>query len=127
MPPHRDNHQVRCPAMHVSKELSERHIVLKVENVAKCLHLGGMVINHQQRSGERQHDKQVERDAAHPPRIVVRDSVTVDLGGMKVQEDVREHSQSTTAWFVIVFDAKNGLVELGLFRILQRLHVLDAL
>ena len=62
--------------------------MLKVENVAKRLNLGGMVIKHQQRSGERQDNKQVKRDAAHSPGIVVGHRVAIDLGWMKVQKDI---------------------------------------
>src|SRR5262245_10650027 len=113
--------------MHISKKPAERHIMLKIENVAKRLNLGRMVIKHQQRASERQHHKQIERDTPHSPGIVVSHRVAVDLSWMEVQKDVGEHSQSTAARLLVMFDTENGLVELRLFRILQSLHVFEAL
>src|SRR5262249_16920592 len=120
--PYSDDHQVRRPAMHIPKESSEGDVVLKVENVPKRLNLRRMVIKHQKRSGERQDNKEVKRDATHSPRIIVGYCIAVDLGRMEVQKDVREHSQGATAGLVIVFDSKNGLIKLSLFGILQSLH-----
>ena len=54
----------------------------------KCLNLGGMIVEHQERARESQHDEEVERDATHPPGIVVSHCIPVDLGWMQVKEDI---------------------------------------
>ena len=42
---------------------------------------------------------------------------------MKVEEDVGEHAQSAAALALVVLHPEHGLVERGLFRLLQRLEI----
>ena len=43
--------------MHVAQQLPKGHIVLEIEHVAESLHLGRVVVKHQQHAGEGEHDE----------------------------------------------------------------------
>src|SRR5208337_2402876 len=70
-----------------------------------------------------QHKEEIKRHAAHAPRVVVPHGVAVDLGGMEVEEDVGEDAQCPAALALIVLDAEDRLVELGLCWLLEGLEV----
>ncbi len=122
--PDRNHHQVRRPAMHVAQQLAERNIVLEIEHVAKRLHLAGVVIKHQHHAGQREHNKQVERDSAHTPGVAVTHCVPINFRRMQMQEDVRQHAQSAITRRVVVLVAKDRGVDLGLGRIFQAFNLL---
>src|SRR5262249_15970314 len=84
-----NHHEVSGPAVHVAKQFAEGHVVLKIEHVAEGLHFAWVVVEHQKNAGKREHNKQVESDAAHSPGVPVAHGVGVDFGGMEMQEDVR--------------------------------------
>ncbi len=74
--------------MHVSQQLSKRNVVLEIKNVAKSIHFGRVVVEHQQNTRERQHDKEIKSDSAHAPRVGVTNCVAINLCRMKMQEYV---------------------------------------
>src|SRR6516165_6692545 len=102
MQPHGNHHQVRGPAVHVAKQFAKGNVVLEIQNVAKRLDFAGMVIEHQKYAGEGQHNEQVEGNSTHAPGVAVTNSIAVDLGGMEMEEDVREHSEGSIPRRVIV-------------------------
>src|SRR6185369_6566068 len=108
--PDPDHHQVSSPTMHVAQQLSKRYVVLKIENVPEGLHLGRMVIEHQEHASERQHDEKVESDPAHSPRIAVAHRITIDLGRVQVQENVRKHAKCPVARRIVVLVTEDGSV-----------------
>ena len=101
------------------KQLSEGHVVFKIQNVAEGLHFARMVIKHQQDAGEGEDDEQIKCDAAHAPREFVFYGVAIDLGGMQVEENVGQDRERAIARRLIVLDAENGTKNLGLLRFLQ--------
>src|SRR3984893_4220872 len=109
-----DDHQVRGPAVHIAKQLAKRNVVLQIKNVAECLHLAGVVVKHQQYTGEGEHEEQIKSDAAHSPGIAVAHCVAIDLSGVQMQKNVGEHTECAIARRIVVFVPENGSVELGL-------------
>src|SRR3954471_5131015 len=93
--------------------------MLEIENVAKSLHFAGVVVEHQQNAGKGEHEEQVKSDPANSPGVGIAHRIPIDLGGMKVQENVGKKAKLSIALRVILFVAKNGRVELRLRRILQ--------
>ena len=71
--------------------------------------------------------KQIKGDAAHAPGVVVFHGVAIDLGRMQMQKDVAENAQRAAARRLVVLDAKDGAIELGLFRVLEAIDLLFAL
>src|SRR6185369_10994708 len=55
------------------------------------------------------------------PGVVVGHGIAVDLGGMKVEEDVTENAQGAAARGFVVLDAQYGLPDVGLLRRLDGL------
>src|ERR1043166_5349855 len=112
--------------MHVAQEFAEGHVMFEIKNVAKRVELGRVVVKHQQHPGKRQHDEEVERDAAHAPCKRVTHCVAIDLRGMQVQEDVRQNRErAVTRIGAIVGDAEDRLPELRILRIFVFLRLVD--
>src|SRR3989475_11680860 len=118
-----DDHQVRGPAMHVAQQFAEGHVVFEIENVAEGLHFAGVIVKHEEHAGEGEDDKQIERDAAHAPGVAVTYRVTIDFGGMQMEEDVREHAEGAIARRVVVLVAENRSVNLGFGGLAQNLDL----
>src|SRR5204863_5693786 len=116
-----NHHQVRCPAMHVAQQFAEGNVVFEVQHITECLHFAGVVVKHQQHTGKSKHDEQVEGDAAHAPGVAVAHRVTIDLGGMQMQENVGEHAQGAIARRVVVFVTEDRGEDLRLCRFLEQL------
>src|SRR5205807_10277845 len=117
--PGRDNHQVRRPTMHVAQKLPERYVVLEIEDVAKCLDLRRVVIEHQQYAREGAHDEEIERDSTHSPRVLIAQCVPVDLRRMQMKKDIRENRERTVAGVgTLVRNAEDRLPDLCLLWIL---------
>ena len=77
-----------------------------------------MVVEHQQHAGERQHDEEVECDAAHAPGVLIAHRVAIDFRRMKMQKDIRENRQRTIARIgPFVRDAKDRFPNLRLLRV----------
>ena len=96
-----------------------RNAKLEVQDVAEGLHLTEMVVKHQENTGKGEDQEQIKGDAAHTPSVGVAHSVAIDLGGMEMQENVGEHTESAIARSVVVLVTEDGSVELGLGGILQ--------
>ena len=112
--------------MHVPEQLAKGNIVLQVKNVTKGVDLRRVVIKHQEHAGEGQHDKQVERDAAHSPGVLVAHCVTIDLGRMQVQKNIGENCERTIARIgAIVRDAKDRLPKLRLLNVFVAFGFID--
>ncbi len=62
--------------------------MFEVENVAKGIYLGGVVIKHQEHPGKSEHNEQVERDAAHAPGEAITHSIPIDFRRMKMEKNV---------------------------------------
>src|ERR1700683_4495003 len=86
-----------------------------------------MVIKHQQNAGERQHDEQIKCYAAHSPGEVIADGVAIDLGRMKVKENVAQYAEGSIARFFVVLDTKNGAIELSFVGLLQLFELIFGL
>src|SRR5436853_7037307 len=97
--------------------------MLEVQDIAESLHLRRMVIEHQQRPGEGEHDEQIESDASHSPCVAVTNRIAVDLCGMQVQEHVGKHAQGAITWRVVMLVAEYRSVDLGLCRRLSALNM----
>ncbi len=113
--------------MHVAQQFAERHVVLKIQNVAEGLHFARVVIKHQQDAGKGEDDEQIKSDAAHAPGEFVFYGVAIDLGGMQVEENVGQDRERAIARRLIVLDAENGAENLGLFGLFQALEFILAL
>src|SRR5205807_5694974 len=66
---------------------------------------------------------QVEGDAAHAPGVAVAHRVTIDLGGMQMEENVGEHAQGAIARRVVVFVTEDRGEDLRLCRFLEQLDL----
>src|ERR1700722_2517983 len=117
MQPHRNDHQVSGPAVHVTQQLAERNVIFQVQDVAEGLHFRRVVIKHQEHAGKSKDDKQVESNSTHTPGEIVLRRVAINLRRMQVKEDVRKDAEGAVAWFVVVLDAENRTVKLRLFRL----------
>src|SRR5467141_4695164 len=115
---------MRGPAMHVAQQFAEGNVVFQVQHITESLHFAEVVVKHQQYAGEREHDEQIERDAAHPPGVAVAHRVTIDLGGMQMQENVGEHAQGAIARRVVMFVTEDRGEDLRLCRFLEQLDLL---
>src|SRR5690242_7448333 len=112
--------------MHVAQQLPERHVVFEIKNVAKRVRLRRVVVEHQQHAGERQHDEEIERDAAHAPRKRITHGVAIDLRRMQVKKDVGKNRERTvTRIGTIVRDAEDRFPKLRLLRIFIILRLVD--
>src|SRR5258708_21685261 len=101
--------------------------LVEIENIAERLYISAKVIKHQQHAGERQHYEQIEGNPTHAPGVAIAHCITIDFGGMQMQEDVGEHAQSTVARCVVVLVTENRGVDLGLGGLAQDLDLLFCL
>ena len=81
--------------------------MLEIEHVTKCLHLGGVVVKHQQHAGISEDDKEVKSNPSHAPGIAVAHGVAIDFGRVQMQENVGKHAQRAVARCVIVLVAED--------------------
>ncbi len=98
----------------------------RYKNVAERLHFAGVVIKHQQDAGERQHEEQIKRDAAHAPCEFIFHRVAIYFCGMQVEENVGENAQRAIPRRVVMLHAENRTIDLGLLGIFQAFELLFA-
>src|ERR1700733_12860329 len=119
MQPHRNDHQVSGPAVHVAQQLAKRNVIFQIQNVSEGLHFRRVVIKHQEHAGKSEDDKQVERNSTHTPSKIVLRRVGINFRRMQVKEDVGKDAESAVAPFVVVLDPENRTVKLSLLRLFQ--------
>ncbi len=110
--------------MHVAQEFAEGHVVLEVEHIAEGLNLARVVVEHQEHASERKNDEQIESDPAHSPGVAVAHCITIDFGGMEMEEDVRKNAEGAIARDVVVLVAEDRSEYLGLGGFAQDLDLL---
>src|SRR5438132_2646202 len=121
---HGNDHQVRGPAVHVEEQFAEGHVVFEIEHISESLHFAGMVVKHQHDASERKDDEQIKGNASHAPGVAVANGVTINLGRMQMEKNVREHSERAVARRVVVLVPENRSVNLSLGGLLQNFDLL---
>jgi hypothetical protein len=107
MESHRDNHQVGCPTVHITYEMTERDRTLQLINILIGRSCIRDVIKHKKDASDSQEQEEKERDATHTPGIGNLHSLATDFHWMQMEKYIAHHNQRLVKWSIGIAVAKN--------------------
>ena len=109
MQPHRDNHAVGGPAVHIAHQHAKRHIEFEIFNVGIGVFRHRPVVKHQIHTGDHRDQIHQKGNATHTPGETQARGVFADFRGVQMEPDIARDHQDTVARCIFVAVAENGL------------------